>query len=113
MNVQYCIVEVCVNSVLSAHGHKQWQILSNWRLGANPELMAAINLDRLGAREWYIDIADTTWEMTEMAFNKKTFTIPELPLYFERYGIAYGSLLSSLRWLADRDIRVLTYQIEE
>jgi hypothetical protein len=43
----------------------------------------------------------------------KTFTISELPLYFEQYGIASGSLLSSLRCLVDRKIRVLTYRIVE
>jgi hypothetical protein len=113
MNVQCCIVEIGTETPLRPHRPIEWQILSNWRLGSNPELMAAIDQDRLGLREWLNDISDTTWQLAEVAFSRKTFAISELPLYFEQYGIAYGSLLSSLRCLVDRKIRVLTYQIEE
>lgn len=107
MIVQYCIVE------LYNEPSKVWLLLSNWRLGINSELMIAIDQERLGIREWLGDISATTLQLSEVAFSRKTFAMSELPLYFEQYGIVYGSLLSSLRCLVDRKIRVLTYRIEE
>jgi hypothetical protein len=105
--IQCCAVEM-YNEV-----KKDWRVMSSWQLGKNPELMAAIDQDRLGARGWPIDRSECASDLDEIVHSVKTFTVSELPLYFEQYGIAYGSLLSSLRCLVDRKIRVLTYRIEE
>jgi len=107
MIIQYCAVE------LYNEEKKDWRAVSLWQLGKNPELMAAIDQDRLGVREWPGDRSDIIGGLDKIVFNRKIFYVSELPLYFEQYGIAYGSLLSSLRCLVDRKIRVLTYRIEE